>query len=221
MTQRPLYFVGDPHGDLSPVLSLAHRPPGAVVLVGDIELPGPARTVLAPLLERHAVLFVAGNHDAASCQQWSWLMFEKHGIPAGFLGNRVAAVGGVRVAGLSGVYRGRVWRPGEEARHATRQDWMRSHRERWKGGMPLEHVDTIFPEDHAILARQRCDVLVAHEGPSSVHLDLGWSAIDDLAADMGAAWVVHGHHHHSSENTLPNGIRVKSLAINEIWEMPQ
>ena len=148
-------------------------------------------------------------------------MSEKDGIPEGFLGNRVWDVGATQVAGLSGVYRGRIWRPGEEPRYATRRDWMRSNRDCWDGGMPLQHVDTIFPEDHAILGRQRCDVLVTHEGPSSVHRDMGWQAIDDLAVDMRATWIVHGHHHHSSEGVLPNGVRVKSLAINEIWEMPR
>ena len=45
------------------------------------------------------------------------------------------------------------------------------------------------------LGRLRADILVTHEAPSAhVH---GFMAIDDLAIQLGAKLVVHGHHHES------------------------
>ncbi len=75
--------------------------------------------------------------------------------------------------------------------------------------------DTIFPEDFERLRGARFDVLVTHEASSS-HPH-GFAPIDELAAQGGARWIVHGHHHQSYAATLPNGIRVRGLGLAECW----
>jgi UDP-2,3-diacylglucosamine pyrophosphatase LpxH len=97
---------------------------------------------------------------------------------------------------------------------------MAVNRQRWQGGLPLHMRDVVWSEDVEALSKQRAEILVTHEGPSSVWKDMGFSVLDDLAAAMGAKWLIHGHHHHSGLSELPNGVRVKALGIAEIWEYP-
>ncbi|MGE4048099.1 MAG: metallophosphoesterase, partial [Acetobacteraceae bacterium] len=138
---------------------------------------------------------------------------------------RVAEVGGMRIAGLPGVFRPRVWHPRAEEpgappdppRFWTRAEFLRSLRpdEHWRGGMPLWHRDTIFPEDIERLSGERFDILVAHEAPSC-HRH-GFAVLDDLARAGGARLIVHGHHHESYEATVADGIRVRGLRLAETW----
>src|SRR5262249_1427290 len=133
---------------------------------------------------------------------------------------RVSEIGGVRLAGLPGVFRPRVWVPrpheGPPAFH-TRAEFQTALRpgEAWRGGLPLGDRDTIFPEDFERLGAGRFEVLVAHESQSS-HPH-GYAAIDDLAAAAGVRLIVHGHHHQNYSATLSNGVRVRGLGIAETW----
>ena len=100
-------------------------------------------------------------------------------------------IGGVRVAGLPGVFKPRVWYPrADEASHRiepprfhTRAAFLRAlpPDEHWRGGLPLWHRDTIFPEDVERLRAERFDVLVTHEAPS-LHPN-GYAVIDRLAEE--------------------------------------
>jgi hypothetical protein len=131
-------------------------------------------------------------------------------------------------AGLPGVFKPRVWYPRADApsdridppHFHTRDAFLRSLRpdEHWRGGLPLWHRDTIFPEDFDRLRGERFDVLVSHEAPSS-HPH-GFADIDRLAEAGGARLIVHGHHHQSYDATLPSGIRVRGLSLAEPWVMP-
>jgi hypothetical protein len=107
----------------------------------------------------------------------------------------------------------------EPPRFATRQEFLASLpvREHWRGGLPLWHRDSIFPEDFAKLAQHRFDVLVTHEAPSS-HRH-GFAAIDRLAEVAAARLIVHGHHHESYGARLASGIDVRGLAVAETWAL--
>ena len=223
--QKPILFLGDPHMDFATIKAAAasYEVPGTIVCVGDFELPSSIRSpeIFGALFAAGwEIRYVIGNHDSDTCQQFNYLIGEKGGHSEGNLHGRGVDVGVVRIAGLGGVFKGRIWLPGEEARYESRADWLRRNPERWRGGLPLHLADAIFPEDFERMGRMRADVLVCHEGPSSVHRDMGWQAIDDLAASMRATWIVHGHHHHLSETALSNGVRVKALGIAEVWEFP-
>jgi len=42
--------------------------------------------------------------------------------------------------------------------------------------------------------------------------------LDDLAMDLGAKLIVHGHHHKVSKNTACGGqVAVRGLGLAEVW----
>jgi predicted phosphodiesterase len=214
----PVLFAGDPHRNFSPILrACAASPPGMLVLLGDCECDAPLPELLQPALAAGwDVRWILGNRDTDSVRSFDNLVAAH---PGGDIGGRVAEVGGMRIAGLSGVFKPRIWHPVEHAepQFHTRTAFLQSlpAAEHWRGGVPLWHRDSIFPEDFDRLRNTRFDVLVTHEAPSS-HRH-GFAVIDDLAAQGGARWIVHGHHHQSYTAKLPNGIRVRGLGLAECW----
>ncbi len=220
----PVMFAGDPHRNFTPILrACLAREPGTLILVGDCDCTAPLPDILRPALDAGwEARWILGNHDTESESAFDNLMLAD---PAGNLGLTVREIAGLRVAGLPGVFRPRVWYPRAEPpattidppRFVTREAFRASlpTHQIWRDGLPLFHRDTIFPEDFTLLAAQRFDVLVAHEAPSS-HPH-GFDVIDALAEAGGARLIVHGHHHQSYEATLPSGIRVRGLALAEAW----
>ena len=222
----PILFAGDPHRNFTPIIRACQdHPPGTLIIVGDCDCPAPLPTVLAPLLDAGwDVRWILGNHDTDTESTFDHLVTAH---PQGDLGLRVSEIGGLRIAGLPGVFKPRVWYPRadgptdriEPPRFQTRADFHRSLRpdEAWRGGLPLWHRDTIFPEDFDRLSGERFDILVTHEAPSS-HPH-GFSVIDDLAAAAGASLIVHGHHHLSYEAVTPQGVRVRGLSLSEVYPL--
>jgi len=220
----PIVIVGDPHGNFSPILrACAAQEPGTLILLGDCELRIPLRRTLASLFAMGwRVHWILGNRDTDTAAPYDNLVAD---FPAGDIGGKVIEIAGLRIAGLAGVFKPRVWYPKpdendgtiEAPRFNTRSEFLASldPREHWRGGLSLWHRDTIFPEDFAALAKQRFDVLISHEAPSS-HRH-GFDAIDRLAEVCAARLIVHGHHHESYAATLPNGIAVRGLAVAEPW----
>ena len=214
-----ILFAGDPHGNFSPILrACADRPPGVLILLGDCDLQAPLHEVLAPALQQGwDVHWILGNHDTETATSYDHLT-----SASGNLGLTVSRIGGLRIAGLPGVFKPRVWHPLDgPPSYLSRTAFQQALRpgEAWRGGLPLFHRDTIFPEDFVALARMRFDVLVTHEAPSS-HPH-GFAAIDDLAATCGARLIVHGHHHQSYQARLANGIMVQGLGLAEPWQLEQ
>ena len=215
----PILFAGDPHRNFSPILrACLERPPGTLILLGDCDCPAPLPSIMAPAIEAGwDVRWILGNHDTETEAAFDNLVTAH---PAGDLGLRVTEIGGLRIAGLPGVFKPRVWDAIEPPHFQTRAAFQASLRphEAWRGGLPLWHRDTIFPEDFDRLATKRFDVLVTHEAPTS-HPH-GFYIIDDLARTAGARLIVHGHHHRSYEAVLKAGIQVRGLGIAEPWVMP-
>ena len=215
---QPLLFAGDPHRNFAPILrACAALPVGTLVLLGDCECDAPLPELLAPAMAAGwDVRWILGNRDTDSERSFDDLV---GGVSGGKYWRAVVEVGGVRIAGLSGVFKPRVWHPVEcpQPQFHTRAEFLRALpvAEHWRGGLPLWHRDTIFPEDFDCLRGARFDVLVTHEAPSS-HPH-GFAVIDEVAGQGGARWIVHGHHHQSYTATLPNGIRVRGLGLAECW----
>jgi predicted phosphodiesterase len=215
-TAAPILFAGDPHRNFAPILrACAAHPPGTLILLGDCDLPAPLHQVLAAAIgQGWDIRWILGNHDSETEAAYDNLT-----TAPGDVGLCVTTIGGIRVAGLPGVFKPRVWHPGEATPPSfhTRAAFQAALRpgEPWREGLPLFHRDTIFPEDFDYLAASRCDVLVSHEAPSS-HPH-GFAVIDALAEACGAALIVHGHHHYSYKALLPNGIRVRGLGLAEPW----
>ena len=195
-------FYGDPHGEWQPLLRACEdeRPDGVVIL-GDCDLDLPLRQRIEPLFDAGIqVRWIPGNHDTDSDAFHDHLWSDD---PMGNIHARAAQLGGLRVAGLGGVFKARIWYPRTgmaEPLHASRRDYLRRlpHAGRWRGGLPREMRDAIFPEDVAALAGLRADVLATHEAPTT-HRQ-GFVGIDTAAELCRAKLVVHGHHHTSTDS---------------------
>ena len=222
MSRKTIIFYGDPHGEWAPLYdACAYRQePGHIVVIGDLELKRPLHRELSDIFEAGwSVSYILGNHDTDNCPQYQHLVDD---CPEGHLGGRVTPIEGVQVAGLSGVFKKRVWYPPAEPVYSDRKDWLRRNAPRkWRDSVPIHMRDAIFPEDFDALRYLQADILVSHEGPSSVWKDMGFTVIDALSKRVGARLIVHGHHHHCGVlTTLPNGVSVKSMGIAEVWELP-
>lgn len=221
-------FIGDVHQQWDVVeagLARLVRTPAAAVLLGDMQCDRPLDVLAAPLLSRGiAVYWIFGNHDNdGGPEMWAHLVDPARNplTAPGALHGRVREIGGLRVAGLGGTFRPRVWEPPEPPRLRARGElladlaemvghWPESHRS------ALAHSlgeTAIWPEDLAALATQRADVLVTHEAPGS-H-PIGSAVIDDLARRMGAKLIIHGHHHVGYRARAGDGLEV--LGVASAW----
>jgi predicted phosphodiesterase len=207
-----ILFCGDPHGRFDHIIetTLNHKP-DAIVLLGDLNAPQPLSQVLAEILEICPVYWIHGNHDTDRESDYDHIYNDPghprlHAIHA-----RIATIVGangssLRIAGLGGVFRGRVWMPGHRSRTrgsvntvpaaglSKNQFLARIGKgNRWRGGLPLKQRSTIFPEHVKALTGEHCDILVTHEAPGS-HPH-GFMVLDRLAESMKARRIFHGHHH--------------------------
>ncbi len=206
-----ILFYGDPHGEWQNLLrAVADLRPAAIILLGDLDLEVPLRRQLAGIFAAGVpIAWIHGNHDLGSPEAYDHLWGDH---PGGALHVRTMPLGGLRVAGLGGIFRGRAWFPkhgDEPPRFPSRADFLAAHpsAQAWR--------DTIFRDDLAGLHGQRADILVTHEAPTS-HSH-GFGALDDLARDLGARLVVHGHHHVSYSGMTRDGIAVRGLGKAEPW----
>ena len=221
MPNREILFVGDPHGLLPQIVAeIAPVRPKAVVMLGDYDLERTFHTEVAPLAEAGTeVWWIHGNHDLDH-EMFYFRLFETNRLGDRNLDGRVAEVAGVRVAGLGGVFKERVWWPGtgvkpdRAMRWKSRADWLSGNARsaRWRGGLPLHLRDAIWWEDYERLWDQRADVLVCHEAPSCHKY--GFEVLDELAQAMGVSLIVHGHHHTDYDSEIAGGrIRVMGVGL--------
>lgn len=204
-----LWFVGDIHGDARRVTALAlERKPAAVVLLGDLELPAPAEEFFGPLLQAGiTVRLVPGNHDADQPDLWRRIS-DGPLAPSFNLHGRVEEIAGVRIAGLGGIFNGRIWLPPGAPKYETYGELDRSLEPHWwtpaqrlqnaarVAQERLVHRASIFPDVYGALIRQDAEILITHEAPAGPGMHpYGFEAIADLAELLGARISFHGHHH--------------------------
>ena len=189
-----ILLCGDTHGQFEHLIEAvqAHRP-AAVILLGDVQAQRPLEVELASIRDKTEIWFIHGNHDT-DCEADHDHLFGS-ALAGRNLHGRVVEITGLRIGGLGGVFRGKVWTPPAPALFENPQQYLArcGKGNFWRGGLPLRHRSTIFPVDYSQLAGERADVLVTHEAPSS-HPH-GFAAIDELARRLGVASSFHGHHH--------------------------
>ncbi len=187
-----ILFAGDAHGDFVPVIEEAGEA-SAVVLLGDQEPPSDLAAELGPALARKS-WWIYGNHDSDYLD-----FFENHSSMADRnLHCRVVEIGGLRIAGLGGVFRAKKFEIDQPTRLGEVDlDCPQDYREAWiklrRGGRayPADFT-SIFPDDlKSLLALTgHVDVLVTHEAPES-H-PLGFPLLGDIARAMGVRMLIHG-----------------------------
>jgi predicted phosphodiesterase len=198
-----IYFLGDVHGNYGHVIDAVERDaPDAVIFLGDLAAQRPLHEVLAPILTKTVVRFIHGNHDTDTDEVFRNVF--KSDVANLNLDGRVENICGVRIAGLGGVFRNRIWMPpaapvfSSYRHYAEYLQRRRPPRGRsLQGDAPSRQERTqrssIFHDVYATLARERADVLVTHEAPSS-HPH-GFAVLDEIARALGVKSAFHGHHH--------------------------
>ena len=203
-----IVFIGDIHRDWASVergLAGLEIMPRAAVLMGDIECTAPLDELAAPLLSRGIdVFWISGNHDNdGGPEMWANLVDPARNpvTSGGTLHGRVRNVEGLRIAGLNGIFRPRVWDPRRPPGLHHRHE-LPANLAKLGNSLSADHVKAlthslstiaIWPEDVDAMSSLRADVLVVHDAPCS-HRD-GHKVLTELARAMGANLIVHGHHH--------------------------
>jgi len=197
-----IWFCGDTHGDFTHIVEQVERGrPDTIVFLGDIQASQPLEAEIASILAEARgrkptdVYWIPGNHDTDS-EVWYDNVFDSR-LADRNLHGRVANVAGVRIAGLGGVFRERIWMPPSKPTYSSADEFLRTAGKgnRWRDGLPLLHRSTIFPDAYNRLARAEADILVTHEAPGC-HPQ-GNEALDLLAVTIGARTIFHGHTHDS------------------------
>ena len=213
-----ILFCGDVHGNFGHLLeAVLEERPAAIILLGDIQAERPLEVELAEILPHTQVWFVPGNHDTDSDPDYDNLFGSS--LADRNLHGRVVEIGGVRVAGLGGIFREQIWSPPVDPIYETRKEYLArcGQGNLWRGGLPRKHRSSIFPEDYWRLVGQRADILVTHEAPSG-HPH-GFRALDELARSLGVSKVYHGHHHDRldySEYTQDQGFATCGVGLRGI-----
>jgi predicted phosphodiesterase len=224
---KDLIVYGDPHGCYEPLIAECKKKPVSHVLIlgdmtddysecGNVTAIGEA---LAPILDMGIDLhWIPGNHDT-DCEQHFDATYES--LPNKNLHGKVAKLpnSGLRVAGLGGVFRGKVWYPDGSLEdpyqfYSPHEMMLETNSNSlFRNGIPLRHMSSIFPSQVDAIKSQKAEILICHEAPSSIKM--GFIALDQLADDMNVKVILHGHHHTGYHSTLMNGIHVKGLGKRE------
>ncbi|WP_382164072.1 metallophosphoesterase [Hydrogenophaga sp. ANAO-22] len=200
-----ILFCGDPHGQFNHILLAAEETQAqAVVLLGDLEAPAPLSELLAPI--REITWLIHGNHDTDAETSFRHLWLDEMGA-RNLDGQVVTLPGGLRVAGLGGVFREAVWHPdpgsklqGKPVFASAKEHAARTPRQdRCEGRQHRRHWSSIYPDVVDQLAGMRADVLVTHEAPG--YHPYGFEILDTLAQQMGVKKLVHGHQHDRQDSS--------------------
>lgn len=221
-----ILFAGDCHGDFVPVIEEASAA-SAVVLLGDQEPLSDLAAELGPGVAPKT-WWIYGNHDS----DYLDYMTHHESMAARNLHCQVIEIEGIRIAGLGGVFRSKLFGVDQTTRLAevdltcpydTRASIAR---QRQGGRNAPADMTTIFPEDIKALLkiakRTRIDVLVTHEAPESHKL--GYPLIGDIARALRVKMLIHGHHHERYSAVLDGGIRVEGVGMAGImieWKRPE
>lgn len=215
MSCNRILYAGDPHGDFRAIIeSVLTLKPEAVIILGDFGLCTRLDVELEQIAGLTNVYWIPGNHDYDSPSLHSNL-FESDYADNNIDG-RIIDIAGIKVAGLGGIFKAKVWHPDEPIRWKRREDLLHFLPSNVKknGRLPLHHEAAIWYEDYERLLTQRADILITHEAPSC-HI-YGFEEIDLLAQMMGVKQIFHGHHHDYYQSTVPGDIHVIGTPISGV-----
>jgi predicted phosphodiesterase len=208
--ENDILFAGDPHGDFSPLIKsvLTYRPK-AVVLLGDYDLEMPFHKVLQDIVKLTEVWWIAGNHDFETPDKYKYLFRSE--LIAKNLHLTVNEVAGLRIAGLGGIFMGRVWYPPTPPRWYCKKAYLDSLRDLGKPEkLTLKHQCAIWYDEMQQLKHLKADILVTHEAPES-HRH-GFAVIGELARAMEVKKIFHGHLHENYTRQIAVQIQVCGVA---------
>jgi predicted phosphodiesterase len=214
---KKILFAGDPHGNFRPLISAVNRyRPEAVVLLGDYDLDKPLEDMLHEIVDLTEIWWIAGNHDFETPDKHRFLF---HSALAKYnLHLKVSHIAGMRIAGLSGIFLGRVWYPPKTPKWTAKRHYIDTQPPHIRNSeMPLKYQSAIWHDELHALAKLKADILVTHEAPGSHKY--GFSVIGELASAMGAKHIFHGHLHENYTKIIRQNIRVVGVANSAIADL--
>ena len=164
----PTFLIcGDPHGEFQHIRQeLSEKPVNAVILLGDLDLHEPLHTIFRNTPHSTSLHWIPGNHDTDNEVAYNALFMSE--LAGRNLHGRIVDIEGVRVAGLGGVFRSRVWDGETVPIYQSQEEFIHKcgKGNLWHGGLPLRHRSTIFPSDIAAFCGHQADLLVTLEAPA-------------------------------------------------------
>jgi len=208
--KNKILFAGDPHGNFQSLIAAVHKyKPEAVVLLGDYDLAMPLEEYLQDIINLTDVWWIAGNHDFETPVKHNNLFTSA--LADKGLHLKVVEVAGLKIAGLGGIFLGRVWYPPQPPKWLDKQHFLRTQfAGRPDAELSLKFKSAIWYDEFEALKSVKADILVTHEAPGS-HKH-GFRVIGELAAAMGVKHIFHGHLHENYSRVIKNNIRVFGVA---------
>jgi len=212
-----ILFAGDPHGNFQPLIAAVRKhKPEAVVLLGDYDLDKPLEEYLQDIIGDTQIWWIAGNHDFLSPSHYDNLFH--CALADNHLHLKVTEIAGLRIAGLGGIFLGRVWYPPQAPKWSGKQHYLLSQTANNKSAeLSLKYKSAIWHDEFQALKALKADILVTHEAPGS-HRH-GFAVIGELAAAMGVKHIFHGHLHENYERVIKNNIQVFGVANNAVFDL--
>ncbi|MFW5443775.1 MAG: metallophosphoesterase [Methylococcaceae bacterium] len=212
-----ILFAGDPHGDFDPLIAAVKKNhPAAVVMLGDYDLKKPLEAYLKEIVDHTQVWWIPGNHDFEQPLHYNNLFSSQ--LAGQGLHLKVKDIAGVRIAGLGGIFLGRVWYPPRHPKWKSKRHYLRHPSSGANSaGLSLKYQSAIWYDEWAELKKLKADILVTHEAPRS-HKH-GFIAIDQLAEAMGVRKVFHGHLHEHYSAKIRNGIEVFGVGDAKVADL--
>lgn len=204
--EKKILFAGDPHGNFEPLIEAVKKHlPEAVVLLGDYDLKQPLEHYIHSIMDKTQIWWIPGNHDFDHPSHHKNLFSSQ--LSDQGLHLNVKEICGLRIAGLGGIFLGRVWYPPQAPKWKSKREYVSQQLSDFiKPELSLKFQSAIWPDEVAKLRKLKADILVTHEAPRS-HRH-GFIAIDNLAEAMGVKKIFHGHLHEHYSATIRKGIQV-------------
>ncbi len=215
--EKKILFAGDPHGNFNPLITAVHKHhPKAVILLGDYDLKKPLQDYLRVIMDKTQVWWIPGNHDFEPALHYQNLFTSQ--LANQGLHLKVIEIAGLRIAGLGGIFLGRVWYPPKEPKWQNKQHFLTgTHTNRTPPRLSLKYESAIWPDEWKELKKLKADILVTHEAPRS-HRH-GFIAIDQLAEAMGVRKVFHGHLHEHYAAKIRKEIQVFGVGDAKVADL--
>ncbi|MDD5461542.1 MAG: metallophosphoesterase [Methylococcales bacterium] len=212
-----ILFAGDPHGNFKPLIAAVQKyQPEAVILLGDYDLETPLENCLEDIANLTEIWWIAGNHDFESPKKYNNLFHSAFSHKDLHL--KVTEIAGLRIAGLGGIFLGRVWYPPQPPKWLDKKHYLYHQSASTKrSGLSLKYKSAIWHDEFELLKTLKADILVTHEAPGS-HRH-GFQAIDELAIAMGVKNIFHGHLHENYTRTIKQNINVFGVANNAVADL--
>jgi len=207
-----ILFAGDPHGSFANIISAVHKyRPEAIVMLGDYNLEVPLEQYLQAIIGMTKIYWIPGNHDFDSTEEFENLYYSA--LSYNNIHLKVIEVNGLRIAGLGGIFKEKIWMPGSIPKWLDKKHWLQCKPSNVKK-IPLHLDHAIWHHELEKMKKTvRADILVTHEAPSC-HRH-GKTAIEELAEAIGAKHIFHGHHHKYYQESI-KGIAVTGASIGGV-----